>query len=143
MSHTSCKHRYILKRSGKVSRLHFHSLGYHVVALRSPDSVWAENDAIASVARGSIRATMQACDVSSERELHGDDLDLPQGLAINVGSHNIPNRLEITREESVLRYDINGVTFFYAPVLVCKEPKVTVGLGDAISASALSAHLSK
>ena len=86
---------------------------------------------------------MQACDVSSESELHGDDLDLPQGLAINVGSHEIPNRLEITREESVLRYDINGVTFFYAPVLVCKEPKVTVGLGDAISASALSAHLSK
>jgi len=133
---------YILNRpSHSVSRLHFHSLGYHIIALKKSSKAWRDKNARASVARGSIRATMQACDVSKESELHGDDLELPQGLTINVGSHENPNHLEITRENSVLRYDIQGVTFFYAPVLVCKEPKVTVGLGDAISASALGAHI--
>ena len=81
---------------------------------------------------------MQACDVSSESELHGDDLDLPQGLAINVHPHEIPNRLEHAEIPKVIY--TKWWDLFYAPVLVCKEPKVTVGLGDAISASALSAH---
>jgi hypothetical protein len=34
-----------------------------------------------------------------------------------------------------------SVEFSYAPVLVCKAPKRTVGLGDSISASGLLAHL--
>lgn len=82
---------------------------------------------------------VQACNATSEGDLHGDDLDLPLGLQINVGTVKEPKRLEVTREEVVLTYEIGDVTFYLAPVLVCKEPAVTVGLGDAISASALSA----
>ena len=33
-----------------------------------------------------------------------------------------------------------GVHFFLAPVLICDKPKVTVGLGDAISAAAIGAY---
>ena len=35
----------------------------------------------------------------------------------------------------------HSIAFELAPVLVCKEPIRTVGLGDAISASALAAQI--
>eukprot|EP00939_MAST-03C_sp_MAST-3C-sp1_P001835 g1835.t1 len=123
-----------------VSRVHFHTIGFHIVALRTESKAWDTRLTERSVARGSVRSTLQACNATSEKDLHGDDLDLPKGLMINVGTEEEPNRLEITRETVVLSYEIDGVTFFFAPVLVCKDPKVTVGLGDAISSSALGAY---
>ena len=65
----------------------------------------------------------------------------PAGRRINVGTVKAPNTLGVNVTDPVVSYEIDGVTFYFAPVLVCKEPGVLVGLSDAISASALPVGL--
>jgi len=122
-----------------LGRVHFHTLGYHVVALH-PRHADKWGNSMASVARGSVRATLQACNATGEQDLHGDDLDLKTGLKINFGTAEDPEHLKVTKDSPVLTFTVEGIQMYYAPVLVCKEPVVVVGLGDAISASALSAY---
>lgn len=43
----------------------------------------------------------------------------------------------IDTSDPVLVWEENSLEYYLSPVLVCKKPKKTVGLGDAISAVGL------
>lgn len=143
--------RYVLERYPNVGRVHFHSLAFHVLAERRTGKahVWRKGGAAAAAA--ATTATLRACD-AAEPDLHGNDLDLIlPALAFSVADPAVtPSadaaepRVTISEAEPVARWSwassSGDVAFKLAPVLVCKEPKATVGLGDAISASGLAVH---
>lgn len=124
-----------------VSRFHFHSLGYHIIAsAKSSYNLRQWSDATTSAAAGSITATYQACNVSSHEELHGDDLKLIVSTHVDVDGLGTDVR-ELQQDTALQVWDTDSLTITFVPVLVCKTPLVTVGLGDAISSSAFGAHL--
>lgn len=135
-------------QGSSVSRIHFHSLGYHIVATARSDAdgggdasklqQWSH--AAASAAQGSVAATYQACNVTGHADLHGDDLKLVVSTRLDVDGTGTDIR-QLSKDEAIHQWDTASLRLTFVPVLVCKEPHVTVGLGDAISSSAFSAHL--
>lgn len=105
----------------KLTRIHFHYLTYHVIATRG-DAWQHTREAIAA---GSFAATTQACDFGLRAERFKERAI---ELRVTMADHYDP-------VEVVQRADI---TFYIVPVLVCKNPVRTVGLGDAVSSSALA-----
>lgn len=149
----SSPRRFVLGRFPTLSRLHYHSYQFHMIAQLGGVSTWGSG--ASSVAAGSVATTLQACGVADESKLHGNQLDLPAPLKIDTTEPSLAvPRLAL---DSVVKVRVKSpvaiwswplgfedtVTFYYAPVLVCKAPVGTVGLGDAISASGLAAHLPK
>ncbi|KAF2074331.1 hypothetical protein CYY_004352 [Polysphondylium violaceum] len=109
------------------TRIHFHYLTYHIVAIRK-NSAWSSEKASASVAASSIEATNQACAFDSV-ELH-----LP--LEFKVDYRYTPGStktITINKSSPVTKWQDSGIEFHIAPVLVCQSPSKTVGLGDSIS----------
>ena len=78
--------------------------------------------------------------MTSHDELHGDDLKLVTSTRLDTDGTG-ENILKITKDSPVLVWDTQSLRHTFAPVVVCKEPVCTVGLGDAISSSSFSAHL--
>ena len=128
-----------------LGRVHFHSLAYHVIAVRSShEAQWP--DAAAAAARGSVATTIQACGDEAApdavRALHGDDLELlyrPLSGATVRGVKLPP--IDAASPVAEWTDTQSGVRFALAPVLVCKKPVRTVGLGDTISGAAMHRHL--
>eukprot|EP00743_Colponemidia_sp_Colp-15_P002790 GILK01003019.1.p1 GENE.GILK01003019.1~~GILK01003019.1.p1 ORF type:complete len:483 (+),score=90.59 GILK01003019.1:40-1449(+) len=105
-----------------LTRIHFHSLAFHIVAHRK--GMW--DNSKSSVAAGSYIATAQACDVeNSVEKLQAADIDL-------LLPWNTTSTVKVWIEDDL--------EFSLAPVVVCKVPLKTVGLGDAISATGLLYH---
>ena len=132
-----------------LSRVHFHSLGYHVIAIRTAMKSdksskmlreWANNGA--AVAAGSVAATLSGCS-STVEDLHGDDLELKR-MSFMMDGGEVQ---KVSESDPVVVYSANrtsggdSVKFFLAPVCICKAPKGTVGLGDIISATGLAHQL--
>jgi len=125
-----------LGRSGgsRLTRIHFHTLTYHMAVVADP-SPW-RNQASAVLAGTRIAAT-QAC----------DDLDQvrPEKLELRVTGEvrlsMLSNDEKFTRTfdpgRPVMTWHRPEMTFHLSPVLVCRKPVKTVGLGDAISATGL------
>uniref|UniRef100_A0A6B2L6Q5 ADP-dependent glucokinase n=1 Tax=Arcella intermedia TaxID=1963864 RepID=A0A6B2L6Q5_9EUKA len=105
------------------SRIHFHYLKYHIVAQRK-GSRWVPGKK--SVVIGSMIASIQSCVFSDIQKL--DELFF------------VPFSSETSTLEAVRFWEEQGIEFYLSPVLVCKSPKKTVGLGDAISATGLLYH---
>jgi len=121
----------------KLERVHFHSFGYHVLALRNAAlTKWGPSPE-AALAKGSVAATERACGDQKVSSLHGKQ------LALNVqGFYRVDGVKREFVEFDELRptaafEGAGGVRFHVAPVVACVEVKMTVGLGDFISASAL------
>ena len=160
--------RFVLAKYPTLSRVHFHSLGFHLLVERHPSAAAVDagtglrtwGSATAAAAAASITATHKACE-ATEPELHGNDLDLLLPTRVDVAdpaaaaadnADATPDTVRVlTVEEPVLRWqwpvdtsaNADTLKFVLAPVLVCKEPKQTVGLGDAISATGLAVHAAK
>jgi ADP-dependent glucokinase len=140
----------------QLTRVHFHCLLYHIIAVVEPldesiDGVdvrrWTNNEA--GLLSGSKIAAKQACgldynDESSENELH-KLLELRMLTALHHGETsqtinfkidtNVFERFEPSKP--VLTFRRDRIRFYFTPVLVCKRPLKTVGLGDAISSNGL------
>ncbi len=125
-----------------------------MVAQTSVGSYWKAPTSAA--AAGSVTSTMKACAVNHESALHSNQLELSAPLRVDATEPRSPapgffdqsNVRKVRVKSPVPTWTWNltedsttTVTFAYAPVLVCKTPKGTVGLGDAISASGLAAHV--
>lgn len=106
--------------------------------------------AAASAAAGAVTATLRACQ-ATEPELHGNDVGLKLRLRVPVadlwqsGSEEGATKA-ISSKSPVAEWAWSNnsgasISFSVALVVVCNEPKQTVGLGDAVSASGLAAHL--
>eukprot|EP01138_Halocafeteria_seosinensis_P001693 gb/GECG01001736.1/.p1 GENE.gb/GECG01001736.1/~~gb/GECG01001736.1/.p1 ORF type:complete len:1077 (+),score=212.74 gb/GECG01001736.1/:1-3231(+) len=179
--------RFIMWRTVRLSRFHFHSYSYHIVAQREtmiPERfrVWNWKDASRSVAAGSAEATRKACQLGKNSVWSDTDLDIVAPRTFDIGDpllqlgstngsspgvhgmaeiegasfskkHNVDigtakwtwpdlaNALAQVYRSSRHVYHNKTIEFAYAPVVLCKQPRATVGIGDAISSAGLSAHI--
>ena len=120
-------------KPSRLSRIHFHSLTYHIIA--SLPSSWSQSD-IASAA-GSRATTRQACD---REDIHIDEVELrtPKFFAKSVNDWKLRRKLsKYDKANPVTSWSRDGIDFHFSSVLVCKKPMRTVGLGDCISATGL------
>jgi ADP-dependent glucokinase len=101
----------------RLSRIHFHSLEFHIIAVMSDRQFsWSAEKATGAVAAGSLAASLQAC---------------------NSELNSLTSELHFATDKVVNRWQQEGIQFALAAVLVCKKPLKTVGLGDIISATGL------
>jgi len=118
--------------SYRLQRIHFHSLTYHMSATRGPD--WSNG--AAALAAGARLAGKQACD---GKGIAAEDLD-PTTVELRIGQEVLLDQEKennFNPQVAVTSWTRDDVLFIYTPVLVCKKPVKTVGLGDAISATGL------
>jgi ADP-dependent phosphofructokinase/glucokinase len=123
-----------------LERVHFHSFGWHMLALRSGATTWTDNNNPASaVAKGSVAATERACGGVKVENLHGKQLGLNVGgfYRLTEGNKKEFVEFDVVDGKEVQSWSRSGVEFYVAPVLACLDVKMTVGLGDAISAGGL------
>lgn len=106
----------------RLSRIHFHYLHYHIVAVR--DGEWEGGRE--AVAAGSLAVTNAACAFGDAGAFDADKVLLRESNEPSVDS--IRTELETG----------GAVWMHTAPVLVCRQPRHTVGLGDVVSATALA-----
>lgn len=144
--------RFLLEAHPSLSRLHYHSLAFHVLAYRSEaaGTTWRGN--AGAVAAGSVAATTEACGFAHARDATADRIRLiaplrfstadPRGTPTAGGDES-----ELTSASPVAswawRSAVGPVGFRLAPVAVCVDPRSTVGLGDAVSATGLAADVTK
>jgi len=117
----------LLSKWRTTTRIHFHYLTYHIVAIKK-NSAWKSHKASASVAASSIEATNQACGF--------DNVELHLPLEFKVDYRYTPGStktIRINKSSPVSKWQDVGIEFHVAPVLVCQNPSKTVGLGDSIS----------
>lgn len=113
-----------------LTRIHFHTLAYHILA--TVDEYWG-NQAEAVMA-GARVASSQACGLQTV-DVTKVELRAPREF---YSSHFEPReKLVLNPTEPVTVWRRGNVLFHFTPVLVCKNPLRTVGLGDAISAEGL------
>ena len=118
---------------GRLSRVHMHSLTYHIVAVVSDK--W--ENSISSVAAGARVAGLQACNLTQFSDKDFSVL-IPKIISFSVEDEYLRRSPVIfSAEEPVLTWKRNQISFYFTPVLVCNQPIKTVGLGDAISSTAL------
>lgn len=119
--------------SSRLTRIHFHCLTYHMIAVLP--RTWANNNV--AVAAGSRAASRQACD---KEDLNAEDVELrtPEYFARSVQQWELRRNL-VKHDEAnpVTSWRRDNVEYFFSAVLVCRQPKRTVGLGDCISATGL------
>lgn len=114
--------------TSRLTRVHFHSLTYHIVGAHR--SHWS--NIMSATMAGTRIAGMQACDV---QDPDPDIVDLRIPLEFQLFSGD--NKRRFDPETSTYTWTIGDYNFVFSPVLVCKQPVKTVGLGDAISATGL------
>jgi len=109
-----------------LTRIHFHSLAYHIIAVRQGEFnyKWCLEKAKIGVTSGSLASSEQACSADIEHM----DILIPATLSINDALMKI---------ESTINWEFRGIHYFLSPVLVCHKPTKTVGLGDTISSMGL------
>ncbi len=118
----------------RLSRVHFHSLSFHVVAT-DQEGPWGDGER--SVVAGTQVAGLQACDVATFQP-HLFELKLTDEFALSGSDHKLSQRrAKISPHSPVVVWERGGWQYHLSPVLVCKHPLRTVGLGDAISALGL------
>ncbi|XP_015274453.1 PREDICTED: ADP-dependent glucokinase [Gekko japonicus] len=128
---------WILKEHGRtptkasdMTRIHFHTLAYHILA--TVDGYWANQ--VAAVAAGARVAGTQAC-ATETIDTSRVFLKAPREFATSrIGESST---VSLNPSEPVSEWHRDGISFHYTPVLVCRDPLRTVGLGDAISAEGL------
>jgi ADP-dependent glucokinase len=125
---TTFAHHPQTRPRSRLTRLHFHTLSYHIIAVLP--STW--ENLSSAVAAGTKQAGRLAC---NSQDLDPAKMVLKMPLAFKLFSDD-PER-SFDPMNPVSSFNHNGIDFALSPVLVCKEPIKTVGLGDSISATGL------
>ena len=122
-------------RSGsRLTRVHFHSLTFHIIATLA-GGPWS--NARSAVMAGARVAGAQACDKNNFTPQH---FDLKLGtFELSSTDSELSKRTLVyqPQDNGVVTWKRGTVNFELSPVLVCKTPSKTVGLGDAISSIGL------
>eukprot|EP01155_Anaeramoeba_flamelloides_P001697 Anaeramoba_flamelloidesa1055911_29.p1 GENE.a1055911_29~~a1055911_29.p1 ORF type:complete len:482 (-),score=132.48 a1055911_29:94-1539(-) len=111
----------------KLSRIHFHCLGYHMVG-QKPE-IW--EDSYNAVAAGSLQASIQASGFTIKNAIQMENF-ATEKLEFNERSWKL-DQVNWNNDGIIRDFDMQNIKFFWAPVAPCKIPIKTVGLGDAIS----------
>ncbi|EQB78065.1 ADP-dependent glucokinase precursor [Camelus ferus] len=117
-------------RASDLTRIHFHTLAYHILA--TVDGHWANQ--LAAVAAGARVAGTQAC---ATETIDTRRVSLRAPREFTTSRSEAGSRVVLNPSEPVVEWHRDGVSFHFTPVLVCQDPVRTVGLGDAISAEGL------
>mmetsp|Transcript_9104 Transcript_9104/g.16676 ORF Transcript_9104/g.16676 Transcript_9104/m.16676 type:complete len:511 (+) Transcript_9104:245-1777(+) len=113
----------------RLSRVHFHSLTFHIIAHTA--NSWT-NTKKATVA-GSWACTRRACGGSNKTvTVQEVSRMLPSSFSISSST-----QMELKSSTPAVGWTRANIDFFLAPVYVCHNPGSTVGLGDTISATGL------
>ncbi len=142
--------------NSKLTRIHFHSLSFHLIAEVTSSDKHKEpwSNSVASLMSGAKIASKQACgfefhDEENNRALesllelkiaHDVDKTNSKNIFFSVNDHLDGGRsrlLQLNSSNPILEFNRGNLRFLYTPVLVCKKPTKTVGLGDAISSNGL------
>ncbi|CAH2273297.1 ADP-dependent glucokinase isoform X2 [Pelobates cultripes] len=113
-----------------LTRVHFHTLAYHILA--TIDGFWANQ--VSAVAAGARVAGAQAC---ASKTIDPARVMLKSPLEFSSSRAEEGSTIKVTAKEPVATWKRGDITFYFTPVLICKQPVRTVGLGDAISAEGL------
>ena len=126
---------YAQEGHSRLSRIHFHSLAFHVVTTRTNGPWKSPADGVVA---GAKVAGLQACDVTSFIPVEFE-LKMPLNFALSQTDPKLSNkrRYGSANQSHIVQWRRGGADYFLSPVLVCKKPVKTVGLGDAISALGL------
>ena len=118
---------YTTRPHSRLSRVHFHTLTFHIIATLN-NGPWTNNKA--SVMAGARIAGLQACHV---KNIQSDMFELRMNsYQTSAHSDHLPYH-----PDTRVKWTRGNVNFELSPVLVCKKPLKTVGLGDAISSIGL------
>ena len=124
-----------VNKNSKFSRIHFHYLIFHIIALTS-DSNWTNTEA--SLLSGSKISSKQACDYPYHEN---ESVDFQEKVFYKMDTKMFEveknNFLTLNSSNPIIKFTRNSIDFYITPVLVCKKPLKTVGLGDAISSTGL------
>jgi len=124
---------FLFEKPTRLTRIHFHTLRFHIVAQKM-NNIWGNNSL--SVVAGSYVASKQSCQIDENSDVNDiliNQFEDDKDIWGNMEKIKYDPRYPIVIEKK-------GISFAIAPVLVCKQPKKTVGLGDAISAAGLFYH---
>ena len=118
----------------RLTRVHFHSLTFHIIGTVK-GGPWRNSRA--AVAAGTRVAGLQACDVTSFHPAKFE-LRIPPSFALSRSDPTLSQtRVSFSPSAPALTWSRENVDYYFSPVLVCRKPLKTVGLGDAISSFAL------
>jgi ADP-dependent glucokinase len=121
----------------KLTRLHFHTLKFHLVVVEK-GSVWNTTSKALrrAVAAGSISGVRRACGVDwlSVDQMEAEVFDSIPGID-SIPETPIDNKQPIT----ILKE--GDLVFSFTPHLACRTIARSVGLGDVISSASLAHHL--
>lgn len=150
--HHILTHPFFLSSSSSSSlrRLHFHSLGLHLIALRSDDdndsvtTQWQQQDL--AVAEAAIATSLRVCGEEAKKKFEedgddDDDDDVSKWFEARVSQRWTSDKPTPLSPGSSWRSPDGKVIFYAAPVLMCRQPLHTVGAGDSISSTALMMSL--
>lgn len=139
--------------TSKLTRIHFHCLIFHIIAeviddgdVKKKKTTWSNTKS--SLMSGSKIAAKQACGVEFEDESENRNLEKlldfrflskDDNFTIHINSEDGKGstQLKFNSTHPVIEFTRGCVKFALTPVLMCKNPVKTVGLGDAISANGL------
>ena len=125
---------YSMQSNSRLTRIHFHSLTFHIVASQS-GGPWY--DSSKGLIAGARIAGLQACDVNSFTP-SDFELKMPLQFGLSQSDHKLSKKRRYSSDLShVVQWRRAGTDYYLSPVLVCKQPVKTVGLGDAISSLGL------
>lgn len=141
---------WILKTYGKsetnpksqLTRIHFHCLVFHIIVVKN-DKIWL-NSAAALMAGAKV-ASKQAGGLDFNDHQNEHDLDKLVEFKTNYDKQDDGIKFQIEKNQyatfnpdsPIIKFSRNNINFHLTPVLVCKKPVKTVGLGDAISSIGL------
>lgn len=123
------------KSESKLTRIHFHYLMYHIIALND-DRIWSNTES--SLLAGSKIASKQACDLDYH-EIESEDFHKKLSFQMKTKMFEVEKDkfIMLNSTNPIIKFARNSIKFYITPVLVCKMPLKTVGLGDAISSTGL------
>ena len=118
-----------LSKNSRLTRVHFHCLYVHILAVHPKH--WSSNEA--SVGKGAWTAFSQACGTNTVTNEKAE-LRIPNKFVVSLLSSNT---IQFDPDNPIFVVPNDNINLYISPVLVCKQPIRTVGIGDAISASGL------
>ena len=115
-----------------LGRVHLHSLSFHIIVVKDKGA-WLNTRA--AVMAGAREAGLQACGTTTFNSSMFKLL-LPGKFYASSSDPNL-SQLLLSAGNGWAEWSRDGFFYYLSPVLVCRSPSRTVGLGDAISASGL------
>ncbi|KAG7383448.1 hypothetical protein PHYBOEH_009888 [Phytophthora boehmeriae] len=139
----------------QLSRIHFHTLQFHIVCQKE-GSMW--EDPTTALVQAALMSSKVACGMPPAPGDDSDDDDKPKAMRTSAEMEVDPERVEVllTREQllskrqglkveldpfsPVITWQEADFQCHLVPMIACKKPDHTAGLGDNISGTGVAYH---